>query len=444
MNPQVVAVFNPTVDPAYTLTKFEIEEAGGADRAFLYSNAGICWLAFQDTDTTFANFASDWGNNMNWAPVEKWGFTGLHAGLVNELEGLIGLMDFASMRDECSVSFSVAGYSLGGSLAQMFAVLINAAHDPLDADLRVDELYSFGAFAPMASEARNDKAADGCFAGAQYSVAYSTSTGGYAADVVYSTDVGGHVHSFGHSNRAFILPDGSQKVFPCGTPLPEGQDLFKDLLQGDWTPYLQAHASYPFLLGCVAPATEATTTVAPTAETEAAECVDIVDSDHMLCTLGNLCSCEAVIQQFGCGTLATPQGPVPVPSLCCATCQEPTTGAWPTPAPTSAPTTATVAPTTVAPTTVTEAPTTGAWPTPAPTTAPTTVAPTTVAPTTVAPTTVTEAPECVDTVDSDHMLCTLGNLCSCEAVFQHFGCGTLAMPHPVPVASLCCATCQEQ
>jgi len=307
MNPQVVAVFNPTVDPAYTLTKFEIEEAGGADRAFLYSNAGICWLAFQDTDTTFANFASDWGNNMNWAPVEKWGFTGLHAGLVNELEGLIGLMDFASMRDECSVSFSVAGYSLGGSLAQMFAVLINAAHDPLDADLRVDELYSFGAFAPMASEARNDKAADGCFAGAQYSVAFSTSTGGYAADVVYSTDVGGHVHSFGHSNKVFILPDGSQRVFPCDTPLPEGQDLFKDLLQGDWTPYLQAHASYPFLLGCVATVTEAPTTVAPTTVTEA-----------------------------------------------------PTTGAWPTPAPT----TATVAPSTVAPTTATEAPTTGGWPTP--------------------------------------------------------------------------------
>jgi len=262
MDPALVGTaIGPVLDPSYKLTKFEIQEPGGADRAHLYSKNGICWLSFQNTDTTFANAASDWNNNMNWAPEKKWGFTGLHTGLVRELEGLIELMDFNAMHAECSDSLSVTGWSLGGSLAQLFAVVMNAAHNPLHSDLRVKSVHSFGAFAPMSDgndqAARNDQAADGCFAGNQYYVAYpSKATGGYAADVVYSKQTGSDLHSFPHSNKVFVMPDGSQQVFPCDTPLPQGVDLFLALNPtggSDWSQYLQAHASYPVVLGCVAP-----------------------------------------------------------------------------------------------------------------------------------------------------------------------------------------------
>jgi len=254
LDPSLDKSFGPIVDPSYTLTKFEVQEPGGADRAHLNSKNGTCVLSFQNTDTTFADFTSDWANNANYAPVKKWGFDGLHSGLVTELEGLIGLMDFNAMHTECSVSLSVTGWSLGGSLAQLFAVLMNAAHNPLHSDLRVASVYSFGAFAPMSSDMRNDQAADGCFAGNQYYAAMDDGTGGYAADVIYNEKSGSKVHSFPHSNKVFILPTGQQIAFPCGTPLPDGYDLFAALNPtggADWSAYLQAHGSYPFLLGCL-------------------------------------------------------------------------------------------------------------------------------------------------------------------------------------------------
>jgi len=249
----------PPVDPTYTLTKFEIQESGGADRAFLYSNAGTCWLAFQNTDTSMATDpASDWLNNMNPVYREQWGFTGLHSGLVTELEGLIGMMNFTAMHAECNVSLSVTGWSLGGALAQMFAVLMNAKHNPLHSDLKVNQVYSFGAYAPMVgSEATNDQAADGCFAGNQYFVAAEKREGAgvtYVADMVYNTQAGYPQHSFENSNRVFLLQDGTQVMFPCGTALPVGTDLFKLLNPSggpDWSVYLQAHSSYPFVLGCL-------------------------------------------------------------------------------------------------------------------------------------------------------------------------------------------------
>mmetsp|Transcript_130516 Transcript_130516/g.230671 ORF Transcript_130516/g.230671 Transcript_130516/m.230671 type:complete len:202 (-) Transcript_130516:220-825(-) len=198
-----------------------------------------------------SNHQEDLFNNINWAPIDKWGIQGVHAGAVAELEPLVNQFDFNQMKSVCGGSLIVTGHSLGGGLAQLFSLALNNEAFPLAAGLKVDFLYTFGAMAVIAdAEANgNNKASDGCFAGTQYWYAEKYGTD-YVVDVAAWPMLGGQIcHVPSKSTKVFVFSDSANETFPCGTPLPQSQSLF--LFHGsDLEQWAALHMGYHAYLGC--------------------------------------------------------------------------------------------------------------------------------------------------------------------------------------------------
>jgi len=241
------------LDSSYSITKYQLSEAAGFDgqggftgqgndKAWLFEKKGNCVMAFMGTDSLGDN-----ANNYNFTLIDKWGLTGLHAGVVSELEGLVAQMDFEMIHKACPGKFSVTGLSLGGALAQLFAVLVTSEHDPLHADLRLHKLYTYGSYSALDVPASNAQAKDGCFEGSQYWYA-QPNVNGYAVDTVAFPGVGGAVHDPVRSNKALVFSTGQPPVeFPCGTDLPAVDDLVTAIGYDQW---LFFHTGYGFWLGC--------------------------------------------------------------------------------------------------------------------------------------------------------------------------------------------------
>jgi len=243
------------LDSSYSITKYQLSELGGfngqgqlsalapsKDKAWLFENKGNCVMAFMGTDSS-----GDLANNYNSTLIDKWGLTGLHAGVVSELEGLIAQMDFKTIHKACPGKFSVTGLSLGGALAQLFAVLVTSKHDPLHAHLHLHKLYTYGSYSALDVPASNAQAKDGCFEGSQYWYAQPNANG-YQVDTVASPLVGGAVHDPVRSNKALVFSTGQPPVeFPCGTDLPAVDDLVTAIGYDQWIFF---HTGYGFWLGC--------------------------------------------------------------------------------------------------------------------------------------------------------------------------------------------------
>jgi len=235
------------LDSSYSITKYQLSEPGGfngqgKDKAWLFENKGNCVMAFMGTDSS-----GDQANNYNPTLIDKWGLTGLHAGVVSELEGLIAQMDFKMIHKACPGKFSVTGLSLGGALAQLFAVLVTSKHDPLHAHLHLHKLYTYGSYSALDVPASNAQAKDGCFEGSQYWYAQPNANG-YQVDTVAFPFVGGAVHDPVRSNKALVFSTGQPPVeFPCGTDLPAVDDLVTAIGYDQWIFF---HTGYGFWLGC--------------------------------------------------------------------------------------------------------------------------------------------------------------------------------------------------
>jgi hypothetical protein len=225
-------------DEGYTFVRgFNQSEGTDWDYMGWWEKDGNCMFTFQGSDDD-----ADFANNWDPTPITKWGIEGLHRGLVKELDGLVSQVDFAAVNAMCTGSVTVAGHSLGGGLAQLFALAINGKSDPLNAKMKIDTIYTFGAMSLGEENEANDQAADGCFGGQQYFNAKEDESG-TTVDIVTTNKTGGHFLEPIKSSKALLFAPNRREIYECGNTIPKtaassGFDL-------------HAIQLYEFNLGCI-------------------------------------------------------------------------------------------------------------------------------------------------------------------------------------------------
>jgi len=209
----------------------------------LWNKDSDCIITFQGSSDT-----SDFANNWDHTPVDFMGLTGVHQGLTTELGGLLSEVNFAAVKKRCTGNLMVAGHSLGGGLTQLFAGVINAADDPLDAGLHVDRIFSFGAM-PVSQDALSSGSdSDGCFGGSAFYTARHNDDGTDGVDIVANKNVGGTDQTFDPVRTMKVLLFGAgadeRQEFACGNQLPlsELADTGFDL---------HAIQLYEYYIGCM-------------------------------------------------------------------------------------------------------------------------------------------------------------------------------------------------
>jgi len=137
---------------------FQGDHVNDSDAAALFKNGAYCLLVFRGS-----NCMAD----MEDVPVSifKYGYEINQKVLTEEFEPLIGKMNQSDYAD-CA-TLDVTGFSLGGSLATIFAVLRNA--EEIKFGPPVTNLFAF-APAPVfhGSVVTNKNSTDGCFRGGSY------------------------------------------------------------------------------------------------------------------------------------------------------------------------------------------------------------------------------------------------------------------------------------
>jgi len=184
------------------------------EQAWLYKKGDDCWMTFHGTVPDVR-----WISRHNW--IRKWNVSGLHEGVAEKLEGIVETMNFTEIHGLCPGKFSVTGISLGGALAQMFAVVLTNKQTKLQTNLTLDKLYTFGAHSVMATSARNDQSVDGCFDGGQYwQVQNLCGTSLMDAGAVGAQIKGADVREPVRSRKVFAL--ASRHIeYPCGVLVPD-------------------------------------------------------------------------------------------------------------------------------------------------------------------------------------------------------------------------------
>jgi len=130
-----------------------------SDAAVLWKRDNHCLLAFRGSNCMADGFSA------SPASMFKYGHDINRDVLVKEFEPLVALMEASDFSD-CS-SLDVTGFSLGGSLATIFAVLNNA--DELHFGKTVTGLYALAPVPTFYGDmVTNQKSTDGCFAGGVY------------------------------------------------------------------------------------------------------------------------------------------------------------------------------------------------------------------------------------------------------------------------------------
>jgi len=226
------------------------------DKALLIENNGDCTMVFRgaDSDMDFLHSGLPALNNIPFFPTftERWGVQGLHAGVIEELEPLVNLMDFKEIRNKCPGKFSVAGHSMGGAMAEVFAVLLTRTNDPINAQaagIKLDKLHTFGSFGALSTMVENPQSADGCFGGTQiwYAQPSKDNDDVYAIDILEVQALGAKYFEPLKSTRMLVLEDGSQIAFPCGQSVPDFVSLQDEIGE---LPAGKAHSRYQYHLGC--------------------------------------------------------------------------------------------------------------------------------------------------------------------------------------------------
>jgi len=226
------------VDEGYNFVRsFNKSEGSDWDHMDWWEKDGNCMFAFQGSDDD-----ADFVNNKDPTPITKWGIQGIHRGIATELDGLLNQVDFAAVKTKCAGSVTVVGHSLGGGLAQLFALVINENGDPLGAQLKIDTIYTFGAMSLGEENEANDQAADGCFGGQQFFNARQDENG-IAVDIVTGEKIGGQFLEPIKSSKTLLFKPGSSEIYECGKTInksyaPSGFDL-------------HAIQLYEYNLGCI-------------------------------------------------------------------------------------------------------------------------------------------------------------------------------------------------
>jgi len=219
-------------------------ESGDHDYVGLWTKDGACLVNFKGSE-----HGDDIMNNHNSTPMTKWGLPGVHSGLVAELEPLVNMMDFEAIRGMCTGPLTVVGHSLGGGLAQLFALAINNPADPLGAKLTVDFLYAFGPMPVSVNELPNPAADDGCFAGGIYLDSLKLKDGTVQADTLLDHSWGGMLPV--RTTKTLQFGQGTAPmVYGCATPIPKTIDPVDgtDVMQ-----FYNMHytGSYLSFMGCL-------------------------------------------------------------------------------------------------------------------------------------------------------------------------------------------------
>lgn len=203
-------------DEGYTFVRgFNQSEGTDWDYMGWWEKDGNCMFTFQGSDDT-----ADFDNNWDPTPITKWGIEGIHQGLVKELDGLVSQVDFVAVNSMCTGSVTVAGHSLGGGLAQLFALAINGKSDPLNATVKIDTIYTFGAMSLGEENEANDQAADGCFGGQQYFNAQEDESG-ITVDIVTTNQTGGQFLEPIKSSKTLLFGPGKSQIYECGITIPK-------------------------------------------------------------------------------------------------------------------------------------------------------------------------------------------------------------------------------
>jgi len=208
----------------------------------LWRKGGDCVITFMGSSDN-----ADFVNNWNHTPVaDFYNLTGVHAGLTVELGGLLDEVDFAAVRERCTGTLMVAGHSLGGGLAQLFAGIINHVADPLNANLHVDKVFTFGAMPVSQDVVSSGSDSDGCFGGSAFFTARHNDDGTDGVDIVANTNVGGTDKSFDPARMTKVLLFSPQEhqEFACGNQLP-----LSTLTDTGFS--LHAIQMYEYFTGCI-------------------------------------------------------------------------------------------------------------------------------------------------------------------------------------------------
>lgn len=188
------------------------------DHASLWSRKGSCVLAFRGSDSMI-----DFKSNMNQAPINYYGLSGVFQGMAKEFQAVISVMQMGNalslIRTTCSTSITVTGHSLGGAISQLFAVLANKVGDPLKAGITVSYYYGFGPMPIGLSEYRDDKHVDGCFPGGLYYNMQRDTSGSSFIDILAfrGTESG---YKWVKSPKVLTWNYKTKKVIPCGGTFP--------------------------------------------------------------------------------------------------------------------------------------------------------------------------------------------------------------------------------
>jgi hypothetical protein len=210
----------------------------------LWERYGNCMFTFQGSDD-----AGDFANNWDPTPISKWGIDGIHRGLATELEPLVTQIDFSLVKAKCTKLVSSVGHSLGGGLAQLFALVINDKTDALNANLTIDKVWTFGgmtvATAPEASDATYPEYPNvqpGCFRGGLFWNARDGENGP-EVDILRSVKTGGKLLEPIKMRKTLLWAPNRHKTYECG------ETIEKDLGGSGFD--LHAVPLYEFNLGCI-------------------------------------------------------------------------------------------------------------------------------------------------------------------------------------------------
>jgi len=153
-----------THTPFRLVKEFKKKTVFDRDYVGLWSSGTECILNFKGSRS-----ANDFIRDLQANLVSAWGLRDIHKGIKSELEGLLEKMDFELIRNTCKgKTLSVTGHSLGGGMAQLFAVLLNKKEDPLKAGIKVDYIFVFGAMPVAVKTLTNDATPNGEFKGLQF------------------------------------------------------------------------------------------------------------------------------------------------------------------------------------------------------------------------------------------------------------------------------------
>jgi len=199
------------------IKEFSVKQGDDTDYVGLWSSHRQCLMNFRGSSSR-----QDFMNSMNATPVSAWGIPGVHAGIKNELEGLIKVMNFSLIRRTCTnKALTVTGHSLGGGLAQLFSLVLNQVGDPLNAGIKVDFLYTFGGMSVGTTDLPNHGSPSGCIRGSQFYTAHKNDDDSIVMDVAKQPLAGGSMLVPIKSRRTLLLGPYKFQNYECGTPIPD-------------------------------------------------------------------------------------------------------------------------------------------------------------------------------------------------------------------------------